>query len=368
MLAISSRVAAPASGAHRSSFSALDEAPGSKSKQAHGKLGFYREYPVDKIELDEFEQYAIDRLQEDLRRWFLAQECALFSLRFANAGPAQIDAFMEKAGLRYVPISAEEKERLSEPLLAVYRGSIYGVANASIAQAQKVFSRQDFYRVPFTDVLPLVSKRTVYLEDGFAYVPRSQLATIVQGAFRAHLSRELAVAYKSMALIQSDERIAPLVRNLGRIAYRLGRANTAADAETVLQTFMSHLVELGHSQPKSKPAGQDRFYVAVGYRKANERDRTCPIAGRCHKSNTQKYTVFVDTQVMQQGCWDSVCQETGKHIYYQIQGNKVVNCGWNPPPPPQVADTSANKLEAGSSSGRAGSGAATVQAPAFNKK
>jgi hypothetical protein len=315
---------------------------------------------------------------EDLRRWFLAQECALFSLRFANAGPSEVDAFMDKAGLRYVPITAEEKERLSEPLLAVYRGSIYGVANSSVLQAQKVFAKQDFYKVPFTDVLPLVSKRSVYLEGGFAYVPRSQLAHIVQGAFRAHLSRELAVAYKSMALIQGDERIAPLVRNLGRIAYRLGRANTAADAETVLQTFMSHLVELGHSQPKSKPAGQDRFYVAVGYRKANERDKTCPIAGRCHKSNTQKYTIFVDTQVMQQGCWDSACQETGKHIYYQIQGNKVVNCGWNPPKPPQVADTSGKKLDgkdagtsssSSSSSSSSGAAAAVSSAPrGFNKK
>ena len=305
---------------------------------------------------------------EDLRRWFLAQECALFSLRFANAGPTEVDAFMERAGLRYVPISADEKERISDGLLAVYRGSIYGVA--SVVQAQKVFAKQDFYKVPFTDVLPLVSKRAIYLEAGYAYVPRSQLATIVQGAFRAHLSRELAVAYKSMALIQGDERIAPLVRNLGRIAYRLGRANTAADAETVLQTFMSHLVELGHSQPKSKPAGQDRFYVAVGYRKANERDKTCPIAGRCHKSNTQKYTIFVDTQVMQQGCWDSACQETGKHIYYQIQGNKVVNCGWNPPPPPQVADTSGKKLEGkevGSISSTPGAPASTAPT-GFNKK
>ena len=67
---------------------------------------------------------------------------------------------------------------------------------------------------------------------------------------------DLSIAYKSANLIQSDERIGPLVANLGRIAYRLGRAASAADAESVLSTFMNYLTEVGHTQPKSKAAGQ----------------------------------------------------------------------------------------------------------------
>ena len=67
---------------------------------------------------------------------------------------------------------------------------------------------------------------------------------------------DLSIAYKSANLIQSDERIGPLVANLGRIAYRLGRAASAADAESVLSTFMNYLTEIGHTQPKSKAAGQ----------------------------------------------------------------------------------------------------------------
>jgi len=90
----------------------------------------------------------------------------------------------------------------------------------------------------------------------------------------------------------------------------------------------------------------------------------CPIAGRVHKSNTQKYTIYIDTQVMQQGCWDSACQETGKHVYYQIQGNKVVNCGWNAPPPPKQMDSSAKALEGGS----AGAAATAAPVSGFNNK
>ena len=59
---------------------------------------------------------------------------------------------------------------------------------------------------------------------------------------------------------------------------------------------------------------------------------------------------------------DGACQETGKHVFYQIQGNKVVNCGWNAPPPPQQVDASAKGSS--SSSSASSSEAAPV---AFNK-
>ena len=55
--------------------------------------------------------------------------------------------------------------------------------------SQKIFQKMEYYKVPFMDVLPLVSRRSVYLENGFAYVPRNQLATLVQGAFRTKLSK-----------------------------------------------------------------------------------------------------------------------------------------------------------------------------------
>ena len=125
---------------------------------------------------------------EELRQWLLKQECALFQLRFANSEPGEIDQFMEKENLRYVPIPQAEKSRLETQLMAVYRSSVWGIAQSTVTAASKVFSRMDFYKVPFMDVLPLVSRRQVYLEGGYAYVPRNQLQTLIQGAFRAKLS------------------------------------------------------------------------------------------------------------------------------------------------------------------------------------
>ena len=84
--------------------------------------------------------------------------------------------------------------------MAVYRSSVWGIAQSTVAAAQKVFNRMDFYKVPFMDVLPLVSKRQVYMEGGYAYVPRNQLQTLIQGAFRAKLSKSLSIIVFSLSV------------------------------------------------------------------------------------------------------------------------------------------------------------------------
>ena len=48
------------------------------------------------------------------------------------------------------------------------------------------------YKVGFEQVLDLVRQRRVYLEGGFAYVPASDLVSIVANQFRMHLSKQLS--------------------------------------------------------------------------------------------------------------------------------------------------------------------------------
>lgn len=52
-------------------------------------------------------------------------------------------------------------------------------------------------QVPFEDVLDLVASRRVLLHKGFAFVPSSQLSSIVVGRYRAALSKALAVTHKA---------------------------------------------------------------------------------------------------------------------------------------------------------------------------
>ena len=233
-------------------------------------LSLYNLPPSHNVSLDEFESYAIDRLQllrtiealrarnikgsdfqnalkkaearympmtereqrqkdntshfilrlaycksEDLRRWFLQHECELFRFRFQQSDDGQIDAFMKVNNLGYAPISQAEKKRLEKTLINVY---IAGVRGGTISsKIAENFAKMKYYRVPFTEVLTLVSRRLVYIEKGFAYVPRDQLITLLQGRFRASLSKELIHAFQQLPVIYDDKRISPLLRNVSKL-------------------------------------------------------------------------------------------------------------------------------------------------------
>lgn len=273
---------------------------------------------------------------DELRRWFLTNECRLFKIRFETAKPSDVDRFLrdQKMLLKYPPIGYDEKARLKPKLLGLHNG------NSASSAEHNNYNTTDYYKVPFMDVLPLVSRREVYLEGGHAYVSRDKILSIVEGKFRTALSKSLARACQMQHFWSSDSRIGSIINRLGKVAFQYGgsSSNTSQGAlnnsHAVAQIFVDYLTGvMGHSDPKMKPAGVNKMFVSVGTKKANTCDKTCPIANRVHKSNTQKYTIFFDTLVMEQGCWDGVCQATNKHVYYQIRNDgKCVRVGWNPPP------------------------------------
>ncbi|KAF5306363.1 hypothetical protein FQR65_LT07387 [Abscondita terminalis] len=82
--------------------------------------------------------------------------------------------------------------------------STAGVDDASII---------DFYKVPFTEVFSLVNNRKVFVKNGFAYIPSSELVTCVQILFRTKLSEALAYASRIIPKVD-DERLNNLLQNL----------------------------------------------------------------------------------------------------------------------------------------------------------
>ncbi|CAI5975692.1 unnamed protein product [Closterium sp. NIES-64] len=144
---------------------------------------------------------------EELRRWLLAQESALFRHRFRAETPENQRWFLESNGLPYRAIGAAEMTGVREKLTQVARSLNLPVPNVDSV----------FYKVPFEEVPDLVASRRVYLEKGFAFVPRDQLAAIVVGQFRAKLSKALvATNRKWLAHIQEDEqeRLTPVIEAL----------------------------------------------------------------------------------------------------------------------------------------------------------
>ncbi|KAI1894728.1 hypothetical protein AGOR_G00118740 [Albula goreensis] len=140
---------------------------------------------------------------EDLRRWFIQQEMDLFRHRFSDLPPKYKTEFLHRNDLQYDTISPDEKEGLMEKLVS----STYTVSGATVKE-------QDFYKVPFQDALDLVRLRKVFLRQGYAYIPHQDIVTIVLNDFRTRLSKALALTARSLPVVQSDERLQPLLSHL----------------------------------------------------------------------------------------------------------------------------------------------------------
>jgi DNA primase large subunit len=111
---------------------------------------------------------------------------------------------MSQNGLRFEQVSREEKLDRQEKLAAIPGTNVTNVL------------RQNYYKVPFAQALGLVKHRQVFLEAGWAYVPLSNLVSIIVTRFRMHLSRALVVASNSFHMVGDDSRIGPLLKNMNK--------------------------------------------------------------------------------------------------------------------------------------------------------
>ncbi|CAI9727328.1 DNA primase large subunit [Octopus vulgaris] len=137
---------------------------------------------------------------EELRRWFLQQELDLFRYRFSNLTTEEKREFARDNKIGYEEISEQEKDQLMPKLLKCGRGTV----------------NSDYYKVCFTDVLDLVRSRKVYLQRGYAYVQFHDLISLISNHFREHLSKGLAVTCRSLPHLEEDDRLLPLLNNLSR--------------------------------------------------------------------------------------------------------------------------------------------------------
>ncbi|CAH8466204.1 unnamed protein product [Dicrocoelium dendriticum] len=292
------------------------------SKRGLIRLQFYREPPTDTIELNELEQYALERLKvlkcietvrqdykagtkeyeermtaellklgtfgksmtttssfqkgvredirrdiishfilqvaycrgEDLRRWFIQQEVELFRYRFilernsSLSGPDTISDFLSENRLHFKLLSDAERVRIQQELIA-------GTA------AQGVDTQTAFYKVYFTEVPELVRTRRVYLRRGFAYVPDSDLVSLVASHFRTSLSCNLArLALTISSRLASEEfRVLPLLASLS--SRYLGDDYT--NKASAMEAIKAEQVDLLARQPGVFPPCMAQLHEAL---------------------------------------------------------------------------------------------------------
>lgn len=141
---------------------------------------------------------------EDDRRWFLTNECSLFKHRLDQLTQQQRKEFMARNGLAFEPVAVDER--------AEFRSFLVGLAGVS----EQNLHATDFYKVPYSQALSLVSKREVYLRSGYAYVPLDRLVSTIVARFRMSLARALNEAYIMSGVVKSDSRLEPLLKGMKR--------------------------------------------------------------------------------------------------------------------------------------------------------
>ncbi|XP_030054854.1 DNA primase large subunit isoform X2 [Microcaecilia unicolor] len=140
---------------------------------------------------------------EDLRRWFIQQEMDLFRFRFSEMSKESIQKFLAHNNLTYKAISDEQKNLYANDLLS-----------SSSALSVTKLEDQEFYKIEFWNAADLVRTRKVYVWEGFAYIPFQEIVIIILNDFRTKLSKALALSARSLPVVQSDERLQPLLNHL----------------------------------------------------------------------------------------------------------------------------------------------------------
>ena len=171
---------------------------------------------------------------EDLRRWFLTQECHLFRYRLekiANSGTRGLQDFLSQSGIQFNRVPENEKQKLREFLLSIPDG------NKAVSPTE--FSSTTYFKIPFIQALDLIQSRQVFLQNGYAYVPTPRLVSIITARFRMHISKSLAHASIAFPHVVSEsERIAPLLKSMnqqyiGKDYTNVSKTEGTVTAETV---------------------------------------------------------------------------------------------------------------------------------------
>ncbi|KAJ8306542.1 hypothetical protein KUTeg_017087 [Tegillarca granosa] len=133
-------------------------------------LQFYKIPPSDTISLQKFEEYAIERLK--------------------------VLKAVENAGVKFIKGTQNYKDHLEKEIRKTHFKGIL--------------------RVPFIEVLDLVRSRKVYLVDGYAFVPRDDMISILLTHYRAHLSHSLAITCRALPHLEEDDRLLPMLCGLSK--------------------------------------------------------------------------------------------------------------------------------------------------------
>ncbi|KAF8978047.1 hypothetical protein BGZ46_006871, partial [Entomortierella lignicola] len=125
--------------------------------------------------------------------------------------------FLEKQNLSWKKVSDEDKRLLRDKLKATSLSSF---------SKGKDIDQETYFEVDFERVTALVGKRQVYIKGGKAYVPMADQVALVLDEFKERLSNSLEVTARALPRMEEDDRLMPVLNNINK--QYLGREFTTS--------------------------------------------------------------------------------------------------------------------------------------------
>ncbi|KAG5939761.1 hypothetical protein E4U59_002898 [Claviceps monticola] len=242
-------------------------APLYKDAEYPHRLNFYTDAPTADITLEQFEQWAIDRLRvlaeleacsfrnrtpaetaahmkpildkyvpldtnssssarlfaqrqkdhyshfilrlafsstEDLRRRFSRVETMLFRMRFNNDDLTERSAFVSSLDLDWWEAVTEDEKR-------DYAADLAAMAGKKSSLDDEMWFKVDWERVP-----DLVEGRRVFLKQGKAFVPGREQSSMVVAEFSSRLEKQLELTARALPRLDEDDRLTPILNHLSK--------------------------------------------------------------------------------------------------------------------------------------------------------
>ncbi|KAI6093216.1 DNA primase, large subunit [Hypoxylon rubiginosum] len=140
---------------------------------------------------------------EDLRRRFSRVESMLFRLRLDEDSMRERTDFIQSLSLYWEPVTEDERNKYL-PELTATRG------------LKKGGDDETWYRVDWERVPDLVESRRVFLKAGKAFVPSKELPSMVIAEFTKRLDRALELTARALPRLDEDDRLKPILDHLSK--------------------------------------------------------------------------------------------------------------------------------------------------------
>lgn len=127
----------------------------------------------------------------------------MFRLKFSELSKTGVYEFKEAYQLSYKTISADEKREVRD-----------GLFDSTREESMFKIDEMDFYKVPFTEVLNLVSNNNCFLKKGFAYVSSSDFVHIIAAIYERLTVEGLQQQLQILPDLENDERLWSIIKSV----------------------------------------------------------------------------------------------------------------------------------------------------------